>query len=115
MGSSCVGHKHDLVRQTSMGWSRAALSVWFAVCGVTCGPHDELRPCIQSDIPSDCLTVARPPERPESCLWVHDGTNSGYRCVVSCSGGTPCPGELACTMNGASSCMTCQDVIDVCE
>jgi hypothetical protein len=45
------------------------------------------------------------------CLWLHSG---GYFCVARCANGACRAGGL-CVSNGASSCPTCQDLIDVCE
>lgn len=51
----------------------------------------------------------------ESCLWVHDGNDSGYFCALPCSSDKSCPNGESCKAGAASSCATCQDLIDVCE
>jgi hypothetical protein len=51
----------------------------------------------------------------ESCVWMNDGSASAYFCVTTCSGGAACPAGESCRSGAASSCSTCQDLIDICE
>jgi len=46
------------------------------------------------------------------CLWLRGG---GYFCVARCGADGGCPRGGLCATGGASSCPTCQDLIDVCE
>ena len=45
------------------------------------------------------------------CLWLRGG---GSYCVAICASGL-CTGGRSCQIGGASSCATCDDLIDVCE
>jgi hypothetical protein len=49
---------------------------------------------------------------PEECAWIHDG--AGYFCASLCAGGA-CSSGHACKTGAASSCQTCQDLLDICE
>ncbi|HVV50440.1 MAG TPA: hypothetical protein VHO06_12315 [Polyangia bacterium] len=45
------------------------------------------------------------------CLWLR---SAGYFCLTPCAGGT-CPSGQLCSRGVASSCMTCTNVLDICE
>jgi hypothetical protein len=45
------------------------------------------------------------------CLWLHGG---GSFCVATCATGL-CTDGRSCQIGAASSCATCDDLIDVCE
>ena len=46
-----------------------------------------------------------------ACLWLRGG---GYFCVSTCASGF-CPVGRTCQTGGASSCATCDDLLDICE
>ena len=52
-------------------------------------------------------------QRGETCSWLHDGAD--YFCATLCSQGRLCPSGLTCKTGAASSCQTCQDLLDICE
>jgi len=51
----------------------------------------------------------------QTCLWLHATQGAGYFCGKLCTGGAACPSGQTCVTGAGSSCMTCQDVVDVCE
>jgi hypothetical protein len=78
--------------------------------GTAC--KDSLRtPCAGEGAEGDS-TVCRDGQ---DCLWLNLGSESGYFCGTVCGPKSSCPAGLTCKTGGASGCMTCQDLIDVCE
>jgi hypothetical protein len=69
-----------------------------------CGDRLQLRACTADAGASTCAAGFE-------CLWLASG---GYFCVARCVDGS-CPSGGSCRSGGASSCATCQDLIDVCE
>ena len=51
-------------------------------------------------------------QSPDKCVWIHDG--AGYFCASLCAAGT-CSSGHACKTGAASSCQTCENLIDICE
>jgi hypothetical protein len=57
----------------------------------------------------------------ESCLWIngsgsgYSGNSAGYFCATVCDAKTPCASGQACKAAAASSCMTCQDLLGICQ
>jgi hypothetical protein len=93
-----------------MNLTRAFLSVVAgAILVVTsCGGLGHSRKRCEPEDASPCRSG-------EECLWVHDGDNSGYFCARTCSQASACPDGESCKAGGASGCMTCQDLVDICE
>jgi hypothetical protein len=50
-----------------------------------------------------------------TCLWMQVGNESGYFCAIDCTGGAACPTGQACVAEAATSCQTCDNLLDVCE
>ena len=51
----------------------------------------------------------------ETCVWLGLDGKQGYFCAQICSAEEPCGSGETCKANRASSCQTCQDVLDVCD
>jgi hypothetical protein len=89
--------------------SWAGLSLLFASLLLGGGCAQSSRMVCQGD--SDVSTCGAG----ASCVWMHVGNESGYFCAIDCTGGGACPSGQACVTEAASSCQTCDDLLDVCE
>lgn len=93
---------------------KAALRIWMLLVTAvvlpnsSCGSDVSRVPCASDSDQSTCL-------QPERCVWRHLGASSGYFCATLCEAGGACPNGESCRTGVASSCMTCQDLLDVCE
>jgi len=77
------------------------------VAGVTCS--STARTACGSDAgPTTCASG-------QSCLWINAGSGSGYFCAMVCDAKAPCASGQACKAAAASSCMTCDDLLGICE
>jgi hypothetical protein len=82
-------------------------AVWLCSLGSSCG-GDGRTPCTGMDDQTTCGPNA-------VCLWIHDGSSSGYLCATTCTTNKPCPAGQSCKAGGASSCDVCQDLVDICK
>jgi len=79
-----------------------ALALAFSFLG--CSSANGLVPCAADGGAAACAADTE-------CLWLRTG---GSFCVARCGSGA-CTGGRTCQSGGASSCATCDDLIDVCE
>lgn len=84
----------------------ALLMLSAALAGAACDEATTRARCTSETDTTVCKSA-------ETCVWIHDG--AGFFCAVQCSVGTTCPGGLSCKTAAASSCQTCQDVLDICD
>jgi len=77
-----------------------------ATAGVACDDKPSRVPCPGEQSATTCA-------QGQECLWLH-GAN-GYFCGAVCGVGAPCSASQTCKTGAASSCATCDDVVDVCE
>ena len=74
----------------------------------SCGSDGSRVLCVGESEQSTC-----PPS--ERCVWRHLGASSAYVCATLCDAGGACPNGTSCQTGAASSCMTCENLLDVCE
>jgi hypothetical protein len=92
----------------------AALRIWMLLVAAamlpnsSCGSDVSRVPCAGESEQSTC-------PQSQSCVWRHLGASSAYVCATLCDAGGACPNGTSCRPDAASSCMTCENLLDVCE
>ena len=89
-------------------WIGMLLVTAAVLSGGSCGSDVSRVPCAGDSEQSTC-----PPS--QTCVWRHLGASSAYFCATLCDAGGACPNGTSCRMDAASSCMTCENLLDVCE
>ena len=93
---------------------KAALRTWLllvtavVLANASCGSEVSRVPCAGDSDQSTC-----PPS--ETCVWRHLGASSAYVCATLCEADGACPNGTSCRTGAASSCTTCENLLDVCE
>jgi len=83
---------------------RISALVAIVLASSSCGSHTSRTLCAGESDQTTCAQNDR-------CVWM----NQAYVCATPCGNANACASGRACKTGAASSCATCQDLIDVCE